>query len=256
MKRIQPLILASFAVVALLAGGIVFVILSHSDDKPTPTLNVSEVPHEEGKFAPASNEPPSDAEQRLQQALQQATTENGRAAVLDEFRHDPEARSTNQALRSTLIGDSSPRVRSKGFQVALELALKEDREALISILQEGVRNPYSEVRREGLRACRDYPHYELMDELEDVVEQGGRDRSVAVQALAFLDAPEAQRIVLETAQSETVPRADRIQAISLLSRSELDEAVQYLTSLATGQDAELKAFAMEALGIWQERSKK
>jgi hypothetical protein len=77
-----------------------------------------------------------------------------------------------------------------------------------------------------------------------------------VQALAFLDDPGAQRVVLETAQSESLPRAERVQAIALLCESELVEAHEYLQKLATGEDTELRAIAMEALSILQRRHQK
>ena len=256
MRSKRPLIIGAFIVVVLLAGTTVVAFLSHSGDHRTPELGTTELPQANDTVAPASDKLPLEAEQRLRQDLQAATTENGRVAVLAEFQNAPDARSTNQVLRSSMIADESPKVRSKAFQVAKALAAAESRDALVSILTEGVRNPYPEVRRESLRACQEHPSYEMMNELIEIVEQGGHERSIAVRALAFLDDPEAQRVVLETAQSETLTRAERVQAVALLSESELIDAQDYLQKLATGEDAELRAIAMEALRIIQERDRK
>lgn len=207
---------------------------------------------------PSGDEPedpvvPLSPEDELRTKLTEAKSADARIAALEAFAKSGEAHSGSNVLRSTMLVDTEASVRLKAFQVARDLALNEEKEALIDILTVGVQNPYSEVRRESIRSCRDHPHYELQDELLEVVAQGGPDRSVAVQALAFLDDPVAQEKVLEIAKSEDVPRADRIQAIVLLCRTDLREGVSYMQELATGDDAELQRYAMEALSIWQDR---
>lgn len=215
-----------------------------------PAPNFQDEPAGDGSEVPVA--PPS-PEDELRTKLTEAKSADARIAALEAFAKSGEAHSSSNVLRSTMLVDTEASVRLKAFRVARDLALNEEREALIDILVVGVQNPYSEVRRESIRSCRDHPHYELQDELLEVVTQGGPDRSVAVQALAFLDDPVAQEKVLEIAKSEDVPRAERIQAIALLCRTDLRDGVSYLQVLATGDDAELQRYAMEALSIWQDR---
>jgi HEAT repeat protein len=201
-------------------------------------------------------EAPPDAEIGLQSALAKVTTDEERLQVLDDYLQSPDAHSTDSSLRSVMLTGQTGRVRTRAFHVARDLAKREGREALIAVLREGVGNPYPEVAREAIRSCRDNPSYELVPDLIAIVREGGADRSVAIQALAFTDDPEAQQLVLDTAKSEEVARGDRIQAIALLSRTGLEAGVEYLKELAAGDDPELQRFSMEALAIWQERSRK
>jgi len=243
-------------VVALIAAGALIALLSDSDTHNSHEVNNAKLDEPAAALQSPSIKAPVDAEQELRQSLQAAGTEDGRVAVLEDFRARPDARSMNTVLRTTMLADNSPKVRLKAFEVAKALAMAEGREETISILRDSVRNPYAEVQREGLRACRDHPHFELMDELVEVVRRGGSERPVAIQALAFLDEPDAQRLVLESAQSTTLPRAERIQAVALLCELEIPEAVEYLKALAAGEDAELKAYAIEALAVRQARTSK
>jgi hypothetical protein len=255
MKTTRPSLILAVCAGLLIIVGVLLTVWWQLDGTGAPEV-LAAVPSEApDDTARPAVQPPLDGDQRLRFALDEATTESGRVAALDAFLKQADAKSATPTLRSTMIADPSAKVRVRAFEVARDLALREDRDALISVLREGVRNPYGEVRREGIRSCRDHPHYELMDELLSIVNQGGSDRSVAIQALAFLDDPEAQKKVLETAQSTDVSREERIQAITLLSQSDLDEAAEYLQSLATGDDPELKGFAMEALAIRQKRNK-
>jgi HEAT repeat protein len=219
---------------------------------------ISPAPELPGNAAPKVPKPvdaPLDSDAKLSDALAQAKSEDEHLQVLEDYLRASNAKSGAPALRSTMVAGQTPSVRLKAFGVARDLAKRENREALTAVLRVGIGNPYPEVRRESIRACRDNPHYELVADLMAVVQQGGPDRALAIQALAFTDDPEAQKLVLDTARSEELPRADRIQAIALLSRTGLDEAVSYLRELATSDDPELQRFAMESLATWQERKK-
>lgn len=215
-----------------------------------PTQKIQEELSDEKSEVPVA---PLHPEDELRMRLTGANSADARIAAIEAFAESGEARSSSSVLRSTMLVDTEASVRLKAFQVARDLAINEERESLINILAVGVQSPYSEVRRESIRSCRDHPHYELQDELLEVVAQGGPDRSVAVQALAFLDDQVAQEKVLQIAKSEDVPRAERIQAIALLCRTDLRDGLGYLQELATGDDAELQRYAMEALSIWQDR---
>lgn len=247
-------LLIAVTVMAVAAGG-VFTLLTLKDLDDAPQRVVAaeelEVETEEADQAQPPRSPSLD--ERLKERLEQAQSEEEKIGAIEDYVKEPSARSDSAVLRSSMLMEDSATVRVRAFEATKELALREDRSALINVLSNGVGNPYADVRRESIRACRDHPHYELMDELLNIVERGGSDRSVAIQALAFLDDPEAQKKVLETAQSTELPRPDRIQAIALLSRTDLDEGVSYLQELATGDDHELQKFALEALSIWQKR---
>jgi hypothetical protein len=95
----------------------------------------------------------------------------------------------------------------------------------------------------------------MLPELMRIATASGPERFLAVQALAFVDDPEAQAKVLETAKSEEVPRAERLSAVALLSQLSLTEAVNYLQDLAVGDDKELARCATEALVALQIRRK-
>lgn len=249
-RRHTAAIFAVTALVVVASFVVTFLLLTGRDGSPSVSTGIinEHVPIMKDQEAQLE---PLNLEEALRRDLDAADSEEAKIEVLNRFAQDPQARSNSSALRASILVEKSPRVRLKAFQTARDLALKEDRSALISILKHGVGNPYSEVRRESLRACRDNPHYELLNDLLEVAERGGQDRSIAIQALAFMDDPEAQRKVLETAQSMDVPKDHRIQAITLLSRTRLNEAVSYLQELATSDDSELKRYAMEALQIWQ-----
>jgi hypothetical protein len=252
LRQSNALIFAAAALTLAASFFVTFVLLMERDERPgfTSARNTEDVPDVTSSH-PAPE--PLSLDQELQRDLREAGSEEAKIEVLNRFSQDPQARSSSSALRASMLVEKSAQVRLKAFQTARDLALKEDRGALTSILKEGIGNPYSEVRRESLRACRDNPRYELLQDLLEVAERGGQDRSIAIQALAFMDDPEAQRKVLETARSEQVPKADRIQAIALLAKSNLSESVSYLQELATGDNEELQPYAMEALSAWQDR---
>lgn len=126
----------------------------------------------------------------------------------------------------------------------------------MSVLSDALYNPHPDVRRECLRICATDPHVELLDELLRLADDGGQERFLAAQALAFLDDDKAHEKVLAVARSEDLPRAERIRAVALLSRSQLTEAVLYLQELAAGTDAELREYAMSALAAMQHQRRR
>lgn len=253
--RRNALLLAT-GVIVMVTGFVVAFILTENTEHRPQVIGVANSADTTDATSPKPKPEVFSLEQNFRRELAEASTDSAKLDVLEWFAEHPQARSSSDTLRSAMLVEQSVKVRLKAFQTARDLALHEDRNALIAVLKEGVGNPYPEVRRESLRSCRDNPQYELLSDLLEVVERGGHDRSVAIEALAFMDDPEAQEKVLETARSEEVPRADRIQAIVLLSQSDLNEAVSYLQELATGEDHELQQFAIEALGVWQDRKAK
>ncbi len=206
--------------------------------------------------ASVQRDPDNSGDRRLQRLLSGAHSEEEKVAVLQELALDPDARSSMPELRSMMVTERSRLVREKAFETCKLLAEREGREAVTSLLLDTVRNPYPELRREGLRACVQHPRYELMADLIEVADAGGQERFLAVQALAFIDDEVAQQKVLEMARSEEIPRAERLRAVVLLSQTNLAEGTYYLQDLAAGNDPELSKHAAAALEAMQEKRKR
>lgn len=193
---------------------------------------------------------------QLQDALRGAATVSEKLSALDRYGRVPGASSRCVPLRHAMSIERSGAVRIKAFQVAKELASREGSLYLTEILRSGITNPHEDVRREGLRACRDNPRYELLTDLLGIVKSGGSERPVAIQALAFMDDPVAQQAVLDTAMADYIPREQRVQAVALLCRTRLNDGVAYMQQLATGDDDELRDVAMVALRVWQDSQRR
>lgn len=193
-------------------------------------------------------------DKRLLKDLDSATSVAEKLALLDAYRDHDLARSDSTALRRAALSEKEGLIRVRAYELATDLAVKEGRSSIVAVLKQGVANPHSDVRKASLRACRVHPNFELLRQLIEIVEDGGPDRHLAVQALAFLDDPEAHRQILLVARSADNPRELRLQAVALLSRTSLREAVEYLQELVRGDDDALRMYAMEALEIWQARN--
>lgn len=253
----QILFMAAGALGVMLGFGVVVWLSSGPGDERAPR-NVETGPDSQdatGETVAKKGSGLRDVDLRLLEGLREAVSEESKVAVLDAYARDQGATSSSSALRNAMTLERSSTVRIRAFQVAKELASTEGRPQLTSVLKAAVSNPHEDVRRAGLRACRDNPRYELMQDLLKAVERGDSDRPLAIQALAFMEDETAQQVVLETARSKEVPREQRIQAIALLCRTRLGDGVSYLQQLATGEDRELRECAMEALRVWQAANK-
>lgn len=244
--------IAVLVLVGSLAG--IALMLDTDDNSPVPEIAnaVALAPPPQDDQACAAPPTPDDI---LARRLEAAASTEDEIQAMTDYAKAGGATSASLVLQQQMITGGSEDSRVKAFQILLELSGGEDRNAVTDVLTRSVNNPHPEVRRQGLYSCCDHPRYELVDDLMDIAESGGPDRHLAIRALAFTDDPGAQRKVLETAQSEDVSRAERVQAITLLSQTNLNECVSYLQDLVLGEDKELKRYAMEALAIWQKRQK-
>ena len=244
-SHVKPWVLACVGLVLLAIGVLTASALIPAENAPVIAIEEAAPTKSDGCTSPQDE--PLSPEEALRVSSLGAKNESDRLAALDLYSASPDARSDSRMLSDLILTDESAAVRRKAFAVALDLARTEGGKEEIDVLKRGVANPHSDVRRDSVRACRDRPRYELLEELLQLASQEGPERPVAIEALAFMDDPQAQQTVLDTARSERVSRADRIQAIALLARTDLEEGVEYLNELANGEDEELRAFAIEAL---------
>lgn len=196
---------------------------------------------------------PQSLEQDYIQRLNEAASESKKIAVLEDYSRESSAIWQSPLLAKGMTSPDHAKLRTRAYQVARDLAHDSGDDETVALHQKGIRSMYSNVKREALASCRDKPHFELLDELIDIAEKDVKHRHLAVQALAFMDSAEAQRKVLEVAQSPKVERAVRVQAILLLSRTTLSDAIAYLQELSVGEDLELSNYAIEALDLLQKR---
>lgn len=185
--------------------------------------------------------------------LYKAKAEADKLAVLEEYANNRDADWNSSSLRNLFLSGKTEAVRTKAFHISRQLATIDGHEAVVSVHRQGIGSIYDDVKREAISACRKTPKVELLDDLLEVAEEDSTNRHLAVQALAFMDSSEAQRKVLESAKSEEISEAERIQAILLLSRTDLTEAIGYLQELTIAEDAQYRKYALESLDAIQER---
>ncbi len=183
-------------------------------------------------------------EESLASKLNKANSDEEKLAVLEEYTVSPDADWRSSTLSNLFLHGSTKLVRLRAFRITRELALKDGHEAIVTVHRNGLRSMNSDVKQQAIIGCRDKPKYELLNELIEVVDNDYSNRHLAVQALAFMDAPQAQRKVLETAKSEEISRAERVQAILLLSRTDLTEAIGYLQELTIEEDGQFRKYAL------------
>ncbi|MDC1142116.1 hypothetical protein OAU50_03420 [Planctomycetota bacterium] len=196
---------------------------------------------------------PVPPEEKLLSDIQSASSDDAVLAILQRYAENPDADWNSPALQGLLLTGGSEVIRKKVFEILRELAGSDGDNAVVKVHTLGVRSVYSDVRYDALAACRETPKIELLDDLLKVSKEESDHQHLAIQALAFMDATEAHQRVLEVAKSEETPKPERIQAILLLSRTNLSEGVGYLRDLCVAEDGEFRAYAMEALDVIQSR---
>jgi hypothetical protein len=256
--RFRKLNLIWIAAPAILIAGAAatWLALELSQD-PAPTLVVSPNTEEDevadDDTSPAADPLPRTLDDRISAELRRASEPDTRVELLRSLLDEPEATFELPVFSRVMAHDRSADVRKAAFEVSFALALRETTWATTTVLTRGLDSPHPELIREALRKCARHPHPGLANRLLSIASRRDSYRSLAVQALAFLEEPEAQKAVLELASDESAREPDRVRAIVLLSRTTLPEAVTYLQTLAEGDNEEFKQFANAALHEHQMR---
>lgn len=211
---------------------------------PTPEPITASSPHPE----PPKPPPP---EVEFERTFAATVDEAARMKLIESLPEKTWATATNSVLTGCMQRESSPALRSKAFDVALDLAKRPNGVTKAAVLKVALDSLHADVRSRSLRECRIDPQPEMLDELLSAARMGGTDRYLAVHALAALEDPRAQQCVLEAAKDESLPKPERARAIALLARSKLPHSIDYLKELAATQDSEFAGVAIEALAAIQ-----
>lgn len=252
MKQSRALVLLALPATAMIAlGTLGWWLLANESPLPSrPSAAPEPDPIATSPSQPAAVAAPA-PEMLFASEFAKAPNEAAKLTLLDALPAKPWAKATDRVLVDCMQRSDSMAIRSRAFDVALELTKRPGGESKAAVLKVALDSLHADVRSRSLRECRIDPQPEMLDELLSAARMGGTDRYLAVHALAALEDPRAQQCVLEAAKDESLPKPERARAIALLGRSKLAEAVEYLKELAAKQDAEFAGVAIEALAALQ-----
>ena len=252
MKRPRTLAILALPLIAVLAlASVALWLLSNESQRPHIAVpSVGAEPVEASSPQPEPAKPPT-PEKEFERAYSATSDEAARLKLIESLPEKPWATATSSVLTGCIQRENSPALRSKAFDVALELAKRPNGNSKAAVLKVALDSLHSDVRARSLRACRTDPQPEMLEDLLSAARMGGTERYLAVHALAVLEDPRAQQCVLEAAKDESLPKPERARAIALLARSKLQESIEYLKELAAKQDTEFSGVAMQALAALQ-----
>lgn len=240
-------ILAACAVLSVLGVGSLVYWIATAGNEDTPSPDVKTVNREawETPLSNPSNEPTPD--QRFTKLIEHAKTEQEKVAALESLPRQTWAVPGIVGVRAILLREKSEAVRQAAFQAEYELTGRDSTARRDGFLADCLMNPNANVRHSALRAAQGTDNAELVDRVVQYIDSGAQDGFVALTTLAKSPVPAAQAKVLAASKDETLPRAERIRAVSLLMHVKTDEARDYLAQLISGDDTELARIAAEAL---------
>lgn len=147
--------------------------------------------------------------------------------------------------------DTTAETRHSAFSVSLALAAREGANQTNAVLDRAILNPHADVRLAGLRACKEHGSPALVPRLIEAADGRPAERFLVIDALAAIPDPAAHAKVLSTAQDEKLPRAERLRAVALLSRTRHEAGLAYLKDLSGSRDDAFRSLAIETLAMIQ-----
>lgn len=238
------------AIVVLVAAGVaVGMYVLHSGGPGTssnrPTTNF---PYETANDATGIAQP-KDPEKAALEKLNSLTLPADRIAHLKWAASREWAKSDSPILRNAIATDPDESVQLAAVEEAVALATKEGPDAMVKVVRTALTSTKGNTRARGLKAAREHPQPALVPELIALVDAGDAYASMALNALAYTDTPEAKAKILAAASDESISKPLRARAVTLLAVTKDMDALDLLRDLANGSDLELKAIAEEVLKV-------
>lgn len=192
---------------------------------------------------------PSDPEQAALEKLHALSLPADRIAHIKWAASQDWVRSNSPVLRNTIATDPDEGVQLAAVEEAVALAASEGPDAMAKVVRTALTSTKGNTRARGLKAAREHPQPALVPELIELVDSGDAYASMALNALAYTNTPEAKTKILAVASDESVSKNLRTRAVTLLAITKDMEALDLLRDLANGSDPELKAVAEEVLKV-------
>jgi HEAT repeat protein len=238
-------------VVLMLLGGAVlgYVLLSNPQEAPIVQGDATTAPStdtSDAKVEPATAETAADAKML---ALKDPRE---RINHLDWVAGEPWARSSLPIFRNAIVSDPDETVQLHAVEKTLELAEEEGGGATAAVVRTSLASTKGNTRARGLRAARESPNEDLVPTLIELVDHRDPYATMALNALAYTNSPDAYAKVFEVAQDSSTDARLRERAVALLAVTKEREARPLLTELANGENETLRVIAQEVLKVLNE----
>lgn len=238
------------AIVVLAAAGVAvgMYVLHSGGPGGGSNLPITNLAYEAATDA-AGNAQPKDPEKAALEKLNSLKMPADRIAHLKWAASQEWAKSDSPILRNAIATDPDESVQLAAVEEAVALATKEGADAMVKVVRTALTSTKGNTRARGLKAAREHPQPALVPELIALVDAGDAYASMALNALAYTDTPEAKAKVFAAASDEGLSKPLRTRAVTLLAVTKDMEALDLLRDLANGTDPELKAIAEEVLKV-------
>ena len=184
--------------------------------------------------------------------MQSLKDSGDKIAHLGRVAEQPWARSNLPVPRTTIVSDPDEAVQIHAVETALELAEGEGAGATAHVVTTSLGSTKGNTRARGLRAARENPDTALVPELIELVDSNDDYATMALNALAHTNSPEAHAKILEVAGDETAKPQVRERALYLLAVTRDPEAWSLLNDLVDGDDQHLRKVATTVLRVLNE----
>lgn len=249
--NLRALVVVVGGCVLLTAGFVTAWVLFVDHGDPMSSQLLDDTPNADSELGRVGAPSAMSADEQLRKDLADASSDADKARVIEAVASTEIELGQVPYLRSCMTVEESEEVRNAAFRTALQLSRRSGERENREFLMDTVQNPHADVRRQALRECKGMRDPELVSLLVNAADNRASERFLVVDTLATMDDNNARSRVLAAAMDTKLPRAERLRAIALLSKTRTEDAKEYLIQVASSDDLELRRLAMETLHATQ-----